>query len=174
MAILDLVDDRVVFLAARLVDAVVRILAGDRPVRRDDVDVEFVDVVELGGFRLRGAGHARQLLIEPEIILDRDRRERLRLAIDLHAFLRLDRLVQAIAPAAARHFAAGVFVDDDDLVFLDDVLHVLLEEAVGAQQLRDVVNALGLRVAMLLALRLSPALSLRPRARDSGRSRRTR
>ena len=143
------------------------IFARHRPVRRDHVDVEFVDVVELGGFGFRGAGHAGELLIEPEIILDRDRRERLRLAIDLHAFLRFHRLVQAIAPAAARHFAAGVFVDNDDLVFLDDVLHVFLEEAVGAQQLRDVVNPLGLRVAMLLALRFSASLSPRPRASGS-------
>ena len=35
---------------------------------------------------------------------------------------------------------------------------VLLEEAVGAEQLRDVVDALGLVVAMLLALRLFLAL----------------
>ena len=96
--------------------------ARDRPVRRDDGDVEFVDVVELVRFGLRRAGHAGELLVKPEIILDRDRGERLRLAIDLHAFLRLDGLVQAVAPAAARHVAAGVFVDDDDLVFLDDVL----------------------------------------------------
>ena len=61
-------------------------------------------------------------VIEPEIILNRDRGEGLRFAIDLHAFLRFDRLMQSVAPAAARHFAAGVFIDDDDLVFLDDVL----------------------------------------------------
>ena len=30
-----------------------------------------------------------------------------------HAFLRLDRLVQAVGPAAARHQAAGELVDDD-------------------------------------------------------------
>ena len=119
-----------------------------------DGDVELVDVVELVRFGFGRAGHARELLVEPEVILNRDRREGLRFAVDLHAFLRFDRLVQPIAPAAARHLAAGVFVDDDDLVFLDDVLHVLLEEAVGAEELRDVVNPLGLRVAMLPGARL--------------------
>ena len=85
-------------------------------------DVQLVDVVELVRLRLGGAGHAGELVVEAEIILNRDRRERLRFAIDLHAFLRFDRLVQAVAPAAARHFAAGVFIDDDDFVFLDDVM----------------------------------------------------
>ena len=125
VAFFDLVDDGVVFLAARFVDAIVRILARHRPVRRDDVDVELVDVVKLGRFGVGGAGHAGEFVVEPEIILDRDRRERLRLAIDLHAFLRFDRLVQPVAPAAPRHFAAGVFIDDDDFVFLDDVGDVL-------------------------------------------------
>ena len=150
MAILDLVNDCVEFLAARLVDAVVVILARDRSIRRDDEHVEFVDVVKLVRFGLRGAGHAGELVIKPEIILNRDRGERLRFAIDLHAFLGFDGLMQSVAPAAARHQAAGEFVDDDDFVFLDHVLHIFFEEAVGAEQLRDVVNALGLRVAVLL------------------------
>ena len=84
--------------------------------------------MELGRFGFGRAGHAGELLVKPEIILNRDRGERLRFAFDLDAFLGFDRLVQAVAPAAARHLAAGVFVDDDDLVFLDDVLHVLLDK----------------------------------------------
>ena len=119
MAIFDLVNDRVVFFAARFVDAIVVIFARHRPIRRDDHDVELVNVVKLVRFGFRRAGHAGQLVIKPEIILNRDRGERLRLAIDLHAFLRFDRLMQSVAPAPARHFASGVFVDDDDFVFLD-------------------------------------------------------
>ena len=161
VALADFVDHRVVFFAARFVDAVVRILPRNRPIRRDDGDIEFVDVVEFVRLGFRGAGHAREFVIEAEIILDRDRGEGLRLAIDLHAFLRFDRLVQTIAPAAARHFAAGVFIDDDDFVFLDDISDVLLEEAIGAEQLRDVVDLLGLLVAMLLALGLQLVLLAR-------------
>ncbi len=72
-------------------------------------------------------------MVEPEIILNRDSRERLRLAIDLHAFLGFHRLVQSIAPAPARHLAAGVLIDNHYLVFLDDVFDVLFKEAVGTQ-----------------------------------------
>ena len=154
VGVLDRLDHGVVLLAPRLVDAVVLVLATHRPVGRDDVDVQVVDVMKLVRLGLRRAGHARELLVEPEIVLNRDRREGLRFAVDLHAFLGLDGLVKAIAPAAAGHLAAGEVIDNDDLVFLDDVLDVLFVEAVGLEKLRDIVDPLGLRVAILLPCRL--------------------
>ena len=50
------------------------------------------------------------------------------LLLDRHALLRLDRLVQALAPAATLHDAAGELVDDLHLAVLDDVVDVLLVE----------------------------------------------
>jgi hypothetical protein len=94
--------------------------------------------------------------VHAEIVLDGDRRQRLGLALDAHAFLGLDGLVQAVAPAPAGHQAAGELVDDDDLVVLDDVLHVALVDAEGADELVHGVDALALvgeLVLQLLALR---------------------
>ena len=54
----DFVNDRVVFFPARFVNPVVVIFAGHRPIRRNHVHVEFVDVVKLGRFGFRGSGHA--------------------------------------------------------------------------------------------------------------------
>ena len=48
--------------------------------------------------------------------------------------------MQAVAPAAARHQAAGELVDDDDLAVLDHVLHVALVVHVRAQRLLHVVE----------------------------------
>ena len=62
---------------------------------------EAVDLDELLLLGLRGAGHAGELLVEAEVVLQRDRGEGLVLLLDLHAFLRLDRLVEALRPAAA-------------------------------------------------------------------------
>jgi hypothetical protein len=160
VALFDLLDDRVVFLAPRLVDAVVGILARHRAVGRDDDHVEPVNVVEFVGLRLGRARHAGQLFVEAEIILDGDGGQRLGLAVDLHAFLGLDRLMQTVAPAAPRHFAAGELVDDEDFVVLDDVFDVFLVEAVGLEELRDVVDPLGLRVEVLLLRGLGPDLVL--------------
>jgi hypothetical protein len=132
---------------------------------------EFVDVEKLLRLGFGGAGHAGQFVVEPEVILNGDGGERLGLAFDLDAFLGLDGLVQAIAPAAAGHEAAGVFVDDDDLVVLDDVLDVLLVEAIGLEQLGDAVDLLrfGLEFGLdprLLSMRLRTSVPGRCRSRE--------
>ena len=151
---LDRVDHGVVLFAARLVDAIVLVDAAHGTIRRDDVDVKAVDVVKLVRLGLGRAGHAGELLVKAEVVLDGDRGEGLRLAIDLDAFLGFDGLVKPVAPAASGHLAAGELVDDDDLVVLDDVLDVLLVEAVGLEELGDVVDPLRLRIAVLLPGRL--------------------
>ena len=136
----DLVQDRVVLLALGPVDDVRLFLARERPVRRHDDDVELVDLVELFRFGIRRAGHAGQLLVLAEVVLEGDGRERLVLALDLDLLFRLDRLVQAVAPSPSRHQAAGELVDDDDLAVLDHVFDVALEQRVRPQRLLDVVE----------------------------------
>ena len=73
MAFFDFIDDRVVFLPARFVDPIVRVLSRNRSIRRDNRHIQLVDVMELVCFGLSRAGHTGELLIKPEIILDRDR-----------------------------------------------------------------------------------------------------
>ena len=47
-----------------------------------------------------------ELVVEPEVVLEGDRGERHRLALDAQALLGLDRLVEALRPAPAGHLAA--------------------------------------------------------------------
>ena len=138
--VLDLVDNRAELLALRTVDHVRVLDADQRAVRRDHEHFELVDLVELGRLGLGRTGHARELLVHPEVVLEGDGREGLVLALDLHLLLGLDRLVQAVGPAPPRHQAAGELVDDDDFAVLDHVVHVALEERVCAQGLVDVVQ----------------------------------
>ena len=88
-----------------------------------------------------------------EIILERDRRERLALALHLDALLRFDGLVQAVGEAASRHDAARELVDDDDLAVLDDVVAVALHEGLRAQRRHEAVGILDIlrRVEVLHA-----------------------
>ncbi len=95
---------------------------------------------ELLGLGFRGAGHAGELLVHAEIILEGDGGESLILALDLDAFLGFHGLMQAVRPAAARHLAAGELVDDDDFAVFHDVIDVALVERVRAQRLIDVVH----------------------------------
>ena len=93
---------------------------------RDDDDVELVDLVELLRLGHGRTGHAGELVVHAEVVLQGDRRVGDRLLLDLDAFLGLDRLVQAVRPAPAEHQAAGEVVDDDHLAVLDDVVAVAL------------------------------------------------
>ncbi len=140
VAVLDLLDRRVPFLARAAIDEVGAVGADHVAVGRDDDHIELVDVLELGGLGHRRAGHARELLVHAEEVLEGDRGERLVLALDLDALLRLDGLVQAVGPAAAGHHAAGELVDDDHLAVLDQVLDVAPVEVVRAQPLVDAMD----------------------------------
>jgi hypothetical protein len=87
-------DDRGVLLLRGAIDLVVPLVADHLHVRRDDDRFQAVDLLELVGLGVRGTGHPGELAVHPEVVLERDRGERLVLALDLHALLRLDRLVQ--------------------------------------------------------------------------------
>ena len=136
----NLVGCRGVFFLGRLVDRVGVVLAYHRLVRRDDYDVEAVNLLEFFGLRLRSAGHARELLVHTEVVLERNRRERLVFAAYAHALLRLDRLVQAVGVAASEHQAASELVDYHYLAVLDDVVHVALEQVVRLKRLHNLVR----------------------------------
>ena len=136
----DLFDDCAVFAFGRFVNEVVVVLADHRPVGRDLHDVERVNFAELVLFCQRRAGHAGELFIQTEVILEGDGRLRLVLALDLHALLGLDGLVQSVGVAAAEHNAAGEGIDDEHLPVPDDVIHVALHDAVGTDGVVDVVH----------------------------------
>lgn len=97
----DVVHDRVELGDLGPVDEVGLVHADHRPVGRDGDDAQLVDLVELGGLGHGRTGHARELVVEAEEVLEGDRGERLVLVLDVHPFLRLDRLVHALVVAAA-------------------------------------------------------------------------
>src|SRR5918995_462700 len=142
VAFLDVADHGLELAFLRAEDEVVLVLARDVHVRRDLDDVQVVDLDELLLLGLRGAGHAGELLVEAEVVLERDRGERDVLFLDLQPFLRLDRLVQAFAPAPALHDPAGVLVDDLHLAVLDHVVDVALVQRLRLERLRQVVDEL--------------------------------
>ena len=135
VALLDLARDRAPLALAGLVDLVVLVHADHRLVRGDLHDADLVDLHELGGLGEGRARHAGELVVHAEVVLQRDRRERLVLLADAHALLGLDGLVQALRPAPAVQDPAGELVDDLDLAVDDGVVDVLLVERLGLQRL---------------------------------------
>ena len=142
MKLRDLLDQRVVLFAPGLEDHIVVVDTADRLVRGNHHDVALVGVPELLRLRFGRAGHAGQLFEEPEVVLDRDRGERLGFPLHVDVFLGFDRLVEPIGVPATRHEPSGELIHDQDLSFLDDVFHILLVQGVRPQKLKDVVDAL--------------------------------
>jgi len=96
--------------------------------------------VELLRLGICGTGHAGEFFVHAEIVLEGDGGQGLVLVLDDHPFLCLDRLVQAVGPAATRHETAGELVDDHDLALLDHVVNVTAVHGMGAQGLVDMVE----------------------------------
>ena len=140
----DRFDDGTKLVALVLVEFVVDIDALDRNVGWNLDDVQLVDFIEFRRLGRRCPGHAAQLWIHAEIILEGHAGERLVFRLDRHPFLRFNRLMQAIGPAPAVHHATGEFVDDDDFPVAFDIVDVPLEHHIGAQRLIEVVNDLGI------------------------------
>jgi hypothetical protein len=116
------------FLLGGLEDLVVHVLAHHRPMGRDNDGFEAVNLLEFVGFGIGRPGHAGQLAVHAEVVLEGDRGQRLVLGLDLDAFLGLDRLMQAVGPAATGHQATGEFVDNDHFAVLHHILLILLEQ----------------------------------------------
>ena len=134
VALGDVVDDGDVLGFLGLVDQVGLVLADHRPVGRDRDHAELVDLVQLGGLGLGGTGHAGELVVEPEVVLQRDRGQGLVLGLDLDVLLGLDGLVHALVVAAPDQHAAGELVDDEHLAVADDVVLVALEQLLGLER----------------------------------------
>ena len=141
----DAVDDGLELFFFRAINNVAILRADQRTVGGNDHHVQAVNLPEFFRFGFRRAGHARELLMHAEIILEGDGGERLILALDLHAFFGLDRLMQPVGPPAPGHLAAGEFIHDDDLAVVHDVINVALIEGMRAEGLIDVVDGLHVR-----------------------------
>ena len=148
VALLDVVGDGLELVVDGAVDLVLVVDAPDRLVGRNLHNRQLVDLAELRVLGHGGARHARELVVETEVVLQRDRGERLVLLADEHALLSLHRLVQAVRPAAALHYAARELVDDLDLAANDHVVLVAMEHVLRLERLLQVVGQLAGEVAV--------------------------
>ena len=118
VAVLDLFHDRLEFLFFSPVDDVGVIGPDHGPVGRDHVHIQVVNLGELAGLRVGGAHDDP---FRP-------------------GAGSLDRLVQAVAPPAAGHQAAGELIHDDHLAVLDDIIHVPFVQRVSLERLDDMMD----------------------------------
>ena len=155
--LLDRFHHRLILFAPGAVDRVMFVLALHRAVGRHFDHAQLVNLGKFIGFGGGGAGHARQFVIEPEIVLERDRCEGDVFGLYLHILLGLNRLMQPVRQPPPRHHPPGEFVDQHHFVAFDDIFLVTGKQLVGAQALIDMVNDGGrFRVIQRLVTRQNP------------------
>ncbi len=135
----DTIDDRVELGRLFGEDRVIQIFSDDRLIGRDHHDVHIVDVAEFVFLGLCRTGHTGQLVVHSEIILQRDRRQRLGLGTDQYALFGFDGLMQAVAVSSAEHQSARKFIDDDDLAVFDDIVDITLHDRLCFERFHDVM-----------------------------------
>ena len=102
---------------------------------RDRQDFQAINPEELFRLSQGRSGHAGQLLIHAEVVLDGDRGIGDVLRLDLDALFGLHGLVQAVRPAPAGHQPPGEFINDHNFAALNDVVFIAMKEILGAQGL---------------------------------------
>ncbi len=109
---------------------------------------EAVDLGELSRFGQGGPGHAGELLVHAEVVLQGDGGEGLVLFLDAHTLLRLDGLMQALRIAPSLKDAPGELVDDLDLAVGDDVIDVAAVQLLSPQPNVQVVHQIDVGVVV--------------------------
>ena len=151
--LLDLLHRGLELLPLGLVDHV-RVVDSDHLlVGGDDDHIQLVGAHELRSLGVGRSGHACQLLVHAEEILERDGGQGLVFFGHAHSLLGLHGLVKTVAPAPARHHSSRELVHDHHLVVLDHVVDVLFKKPVGLDELvRGVEQLRGAQIPVLQLL----------------------
>ena len=129
----DFFNNRRIFFALCSVNCVVFVNARNRFVSGNNNDFEFVDFPELAFFGFGGSGHTGKFFVQSEIILKRNRRKRLRVALDLYVLFRFNRLVKSVRISSSGQYASGELIYNRDFSFFRNyVLDVFFEQSVSA------------------------------------------
>ena len=140
--LVDRPGNRPVLRPLRLEDEIRFVDADHRLIRRHHDDRQLIDLKELILFRLGRSRHSGELRVHAEIILEGDRRQRLGLALDLHALLRLDGLMEPVRVAAAIHQTARELIDNNDFLALYHIIAIPVHDRLRPERRREAVRIL--------------------------------
>ena len=125
----------------------------------NDHRFQAINFLELVGFSVGCTGHASQLAVQTEVVLEGDGSHGLVFSLNGHTFFGFDRLVQTIAPSAAGHETTGELVHNDNLTLLHHVVLIAVVNVMGTQGRREVVHERNVgRVVKACAFRNEPSV----------------
>ena len=129
----DFFEEGVVFLVFSAVDRVGIVDADHRPIGRDDLDGQVVDLGKFAALGSCGAGHAAEMWVESEQVFEGNGAENAALGFDGDGFLHFHGSVEPGGPATVLRDAAFEFIHRFDLAVFDEVVDVAMQESVGME-----------------------------------------
>ena len=139
----DLLDNRPVLSDVVFIHNIRVILTDDRLVGRNLNNIQIVDGLEFFRFCRSSAGHAGELPVQAEIILEGDGGKGFVFLLHIHMLLGLDGLMEPFGIAAAEHQTARELIDDDDFSVFHDIVDIPLHDTVRLQRLVDMMAERG-------------------------------
>ena len=135
MKLFNLTDDSLVFGRNILVNKIREVVTDHIFMGRDYNHIKVINFLKFCSFCICRTCHASKLFIKTEIILKGNGGQCLIFLFDFNAFLCLQSLMQAVTVTAARHGAAGEFVNDHHFAVLDQIVNIILEQEMCLQAL---------------------------------------
>ena len=129
----NLFDDSFIFLTFCLINAIIHIFTGNRTIRWNNNDIQFINIPKFSRFRFRRTGHTRQFMIHTEIVLQSDGSKCLSSGFHLHPFLGLNSLMQTVRITTAFHNTSCLFVNNLNLSVNYNIFIILFEHGISLQ-----------------------------------------
>src|SRR5262245_46895335 len=133
----DLGDERPVFRVFVSEDHVRQVFADARAVRRDGDYFDAVEIFQLFGRGSRRGGHAAELWVMLQEVLQSDRTQDAPARPDRQRFLGFERGLQAVRPAPVVHHSTGEFIHQLYAPIAHDVIDVPQQQRPRVQRLID-------------------------------------
>ena len=154
MAFFNLVDCCLVFGNTCFIDNIRIVNTDHRLIGRYNNNRQIINLLELLLLSLSGTGHAGELFVHTEVVLEGNSCQCLAFAFYLYAFLSFDSLMQAFGETTAEHQTAGKFINDDNLTILNHIIAVAVHQSLSLQSAHNLVRVVH---TMLIVIQVADA-----------------
>ena len=142
MALCNVVSNSIELSIYCAIDKIIFVDTLNFPVGRNRHDGQVVDLTKLRIFRHCRTGHARKLVVQTEIILQRDSCQSLVFLTNQYMLFCFQCLMKAFGITATFHDTAGEFINDLDLAVYHYVVNIAMEQELGLQRLLQMIGQL--------------------------------
>ena len=139
MALLNLLNNIMIFSGFRLEDNIRLVYTDKRLVCRNFNYIKLIDFVKFVSLGSGSTGHTGKFLIKTEVVLECDGSESLAFVLYLYALFCLECLMETFVISTTLHNTAGELVNDFNLTVFNNIVNISGHNAVSLDSLVDMM-----------------------------------